>query len=423
VDRFRDLRRDLAGQRDREEGGGMKLLVVVSEFPKLTETFVYRNVAEYRRLGHEVSLFHVKPFRGSEIVHGFARDIVPDAFGFATLGGRALGGLAREAARRPGSVARLAAIIVRAHAREPKRGAIALSLVPKGIALGHWCRAAGIAHIHAEFAGFPATVAMIAARTAGIPFSFSAHANDIFVSQALLAEKAEAATFVRAISRYNVDFLSALDGFPRDRLRVIRCGVDPALLDAPAPAGPGDGPLHVLYVGSLIAKKGVEFLVDAIARVRNEIPVVCRIVGGGDRATALAERVERLGLGDVVRFDGALPAEAVSAAYAWSHVVVVPSVHGARGRMEGIPVVSMEALAHGRPVIATALSGIPELVETGATGFLVPPGDAAAIAEALRAVWRDWDGAAALGARGRARIGAEYRVDRNAATLAEAMAG
>jgi colanic acid/amylovoran biosynthesis glycosyltransferase len=91
--------------------------------------------------------------------------------------------------------------------------------------------------------------------------------------------------------------------------------------------------------------------------------------------------------------------------------------------MEGIPVVSMEALAHGRPVIATALSGIPELVETGATGFLVPPGDAAAIAEALRAVWRDWDGAAALGARGRARIGAEYRVDRNAATLAEAMAG
>jgi glycosyltransferase involved in cell wall biosynthesis len=399
----------------------VKILVVVSEFPKLTETFVYRNVAEYKRLGHDVSLFHVKPFHSAELLHDFARDIVPYAFTFAPAGGPALAALAREAVRRPGSVARLISMIARTHVREPQRGAIALSLVPKGIALGHWCRARGIEHIHAEFAGFPATVAMIASRSVGIPFSFSAHANDIFVSQALLPEKARAAEFVRSISGFNVDYLSGIEGFPRERLRVIRCGVDRAYLDAPPPIAPGTGPLHILYVGSLIEKKGVDFLISAIAELKDEIPMACRIVGRGDRAAALAGSVDAQGLGRIVRFDGALEAEGVRAAYGWAHVVVLPSVPGAGGRMEGIPVVSMEALAHARPVIATALSGVPELIEPGLTGFLVPPGDALAIAAALRDIWRDWDGAAALGARGRERIRSDYLVERNAALLAEAM--
>jgi glycosyltransferase involved in cell wall biosynthesis len=399
----------------------VKILVVVSEFPKLTETFVYRNVAEYKRLGHDVSLFHVKPFHSAELLHEFARNIVPDAFTFAPAGGPAFAALARELVSRPASLGRLISTIARVHVREPRRGAIALSLVPKGIALGHWCRAHGVEHIHAEFAGFPATVAMIASRSAGIPFSFSAHANDIFVSQALLQEKARAAEFVRSISDFNVDFLSGLDGFPRERLRVIRCGVDRAYLDSPPPTAPGAGPLRILYVGSLIEKKGVDFLISAIAELRDELPMTCRIVGHGDRADALAASVAAQGLGDIVRFDGPLEAEGVRDAYGWAHVVVLPSVPGAGGRMEGIPVVSMEALAHARPVIATALSGVPELIEAGLTGFLVPPGDAPAIAAALRDIWRDWDSAAALAARGRERIRSDYLVERNAALLAAAM--
>ena len=401
----------------------MNLLVVVSEFPKLTETFVYRNIAEYRRLGHRVSLFHVKPFRSDEILHEFAREIATDAFTFGYLDPSTLSGLIGEGLRRPGVVAGLSGEIIRAHLAQPKRGAIAMGVLPKGVALGRWCRENGIEHIHAEFAGFPATVAMIAGRVSGVPFSFSAHANDIFVSQALLPEKARAAAFVRTISDYNVDFLSKLDGFPEDRLRVIRCGVDASLLRAELPAPPGDGPLRILYVGSLIEKKGVEHLVRAVARLQGSVPMQCRIVGRGDLSEPLKQTVHALGLDDVIRFDGPQEAAGVRAAYDWAHVVVVPSVQGPNGRAEGIPVVAMEALALGRPVIASALSGIPELIEQGVTGFLVPPGDPESIAAALAQIHGNWDAASAAGLRGRERIRSEYLVERNAAELAAAMAG
>jgi glycosyltransferase involved in cell wall biosynthesis len=102
-------------------------------------------------------------------------------------------------------------------------------------------------------------------------------------------------------------------------------------------------------------------------------------------------------------------------------VAVVPSIVGDQGRIEGIPVVVMEALAHGIPVIASALSGIPELVEDGVTGYLLPPGDSAAIANAIKRIAADWDTAAAIAARGRERVSAEYIVEDNARKLATLM--
>ena len=398
----------------------MKILVVVSEFPKLTETFVYRNIAEYRRAGHEVTLFYAKKFFPGELVHGFARDTAASAFTFGFLAPRSLLALAREVLRHPLRQARLWAELARSHWGEPKRGLRAFAVLPKSVALGHWCRARGIGHIHAEFAGFPATVAMIAARVAGVPFSFSAHANDIFVSQALLAEKAERARFVRSISRYNIDWLGRhVAGFPAGRLRLIHCGVPRALLDAPEPAAPGQGPLNVLYVGSLIEKKGVIHLIGALARLN--LPVRCRIIGRGDLEPALRRAAAKAGLAETISFDGPKDAKGVSAAYRWAHVVVVPSVAGRKGRIEGIPVVAMEALAHARPLIASRLSGIPELVEDGVTGWLTEPGDAGGIAAALIAIHGDWPGAMAIARAGRDRVRAEYLIEDNAAALLRAM--
>lgn len=400
----------------------MKILVIVSEFPKLTETFVYRNIAEYRRAGHQVTLFYAKAFFADELVHDFARDTARTAFGLGFLSPRSLGALAAETLRRPGAQARLWAQIARAHRAEPRRGLRSFAVLPKAVALGHWCRAQGIDHIHAEFAGFPATVAMIAARVSGIPFSFSAHANDIFVSQALLADKAAEARFVRTISRYNIDWLRRnVPGFPMERLRLIPCGVPRELLDAPGPPPVGDGPLNVLYVGSLIEKKGVAHLIAALARLAPGVPLRARIIGRGDLEPALRQAVADAGLGGVVSFDGPADAEAVRAAYRWAHVVVVPSVVGRKGRAEGIPVVAMEALAHARPVVASALSGIPELVEHGVTGWLTEPGDAAAIADALAAIRTDWPRAAAIAQAGRERVRATYLIEDNAAALLRAM--
>lgn len=399
----------------------MKILVVVSEFPKMTETFVYRNIAEYRRRGHEAVVFYAKRFFPNEVVHEFARETVQSAFTYGFAAPRSIAALAREAATHPGAMFSLATEILSAHRTEPGRGARTFAVVPKSVALGHWCAANGVDHIHAEFAGFPATVAMIASRVSGVPFSFSAHANDIFVSEALLVEKAREARFVRTISEYNIDYLSKIAGFPTDKLRLLRCGVDRSLLSDDPPAAPGDGPLNILYVGSFAEKKGVGHLIDALETLKGRVPFRCRIVGGGELELPLKAAVASKNLGDVVTFDGPNDADGVREAYRWSHVVVIPSIVGRGGRIEGIPVVAMEALAHARPTVASRLSGIPELIEDGVTGWLTPPGDHAAIAAALTDIHTDWGTASAIGLRGRERIRAEYLVEDNAAGLLDAM--
>jgi colanic acid/amylovoran biosynthesis glycosyltransferase len=226
---------------------------------------------------------------------------------------------------------------------------------------------------------------------------------------------------VRSISRYNIAFLEKLDGFPTDKLQLVRCGVTRAIVRKEGPPAPVNEPLRILYVGSLIKKKGVNHLIDALAALPADLKWGARIVGGGDLAESLAAQAHSLGLDDRIKFEGPQPAEAVAQAFAKAHVAVVPSIVGDQGRIEGIPVVVMEALAHGIPVIASALSGIPELVEDGVTGYLLPPGDSAAIANAIKRIAADWDTAAAIAARGRERVSAEYIVEDNARKLATLM--
>lgn len=399
----------------------MKIIIVVSEFPKVTETFAYRNAIEYARLGHDVQIFHIKRFRTREIVHGFMQEIVDSAFTIGFVSPAALGALIMEAVTAPRRLGGLLARIFVAHRSEPKRGFEVLTYVPKAIALGRWCRSAGVDHIHAEFAGHPATTAMIAAQVSGIPFSFSAHANDIVVSQALLVEKAQQAAFVRSISLYNIAFLRNLPGFPAEKLHLVRCGVTGDTLQAESSPTLPERPFQILYVGSLIKKKGVRYLIDALARLPADLDWEARIVGGGNCEAELAEQTRTLGLEDRVRFEGPQPAEVVTRAFGAAHVAVVPSIIADRGRIEGIPVVVMEALAHGVPVIASALSGIPELVEDGVSGRLVPPGDPVAIAKALQEIAADWPVAAELARRGREKVAAEYVVEDNARKLVALM--
>ncbi|MEM1313637.1 MAG: glycosyltransferase [Pseudomonadota bacterium] len=397
----------------------MKIVVVVSEFPKLTETFVYREALEYSKRGHDVRIFHIKRFRKHEITHGFMRGLIDRAFTYGYASPPALAALIAEIATAPRRVFRTLRRIAAAYAREPRRGLAVLAYLPKALALGRYCRREGVDHIHAGFAGHPGTAAMIAAGGSGVPFSLSAHAHDIFVSQALLAEKSRDAAFVRTISRRNIEFLEGLEEFPSDKLRLVRCGVPRAALTEAAPDASRSGPFRILYVGSLIKRKGVRHLIDALSLLPSELDWRARIVGAGSLRKALEAQARRLGLGDRVSFEGPKPAEAAASAFHEAHAVVVPSILGDAGRTEGIPVVAMEAMALGVPVIASALSGIPELVEDGVTGRLVDPGDAQAIARALQDIHADRPAAVEMAARGRARIAAEYIVEDNAAVLAD----
>ncbi|MEM1398421.1 MAG: glycosyltransferase family 4 protein, partial [Pseudomonadota bacterium] len=266
-------------------------------------------------------------------------------------------------------------------------------------------------HIHAEFAGHPATAAWVISRATGLPYSVSCRAHDIFRTQRLLAQKLGEAAFVRTISEFGKRFLQErVPSVPASRYQVIHSSVDPASIPALDP--PATDPFHIVYVGSLEAKKGVGILLRAL----KDLPFDkwhCSIGGGGPDRTGLEVQTNELGLSDKVRFLGPLDIAGVMDLYAGASVVVAPSIIGPGGRAEGIPNVMIEALACQRPAISTAISGIPELIETGRTGLLVEPGSPEQLAEAITQIHGDPAKAFEMAAAGRAKVEAEFSLPVN----------
>lgn len=392
----------------------MKLLVIVTEYPKATETFIYRDLLKFADGGAEIALHHLAPFRRDQPLHRFAAPTRGWARYTPFFGRAAAGALVRALMRRPGTLAKAIGQIVAAFATKPKLCLKSLALVPKALAMAEEARRAGIDHVHAEFAGHPATVAWLMHRFGGPSYSVSCRAHDIFRTQKLLGAKLGEASAVRTVSTFGRDFLRArVPTLAEREIYVIRSSVDLSRIE-PAPLPPG--PFRILFVGALEAKKGVEHLLDALGIAAPRLgDWQCDLLGGGPLHGALQAQAEALGIAGRVRFHGAVDFETVADAYRGASLCVAPSVIGPGGRQEGIPNVMIEALAYARPAISTPISGIPELIESGVNGLLVPPGDPAALAEAILRVHGDPALAAEMGRRGRETVEARFDLSVNAA--------
>lgn len=387
----------------------MRLAIIVTEYPKTTETFILRDVMAFLGAGVDLRLYHLAPFRRAEILHDFAAPTRALARHAGLLTWRALG----AAARRPGQTAARAARIIRDQAPEPLLMVKSLALLPQASAIGDELAAWGADHVHAEFAGHPATAAWIIHHRTGIPYSVSCRAHDIFRSQRLLAPKLGDAAVVRTVSNYARRFvLDHVRGLDPGRVEVIHSSVDLAAIPLMDP--PPQAPFHILYVGALQMRKGVDVLLRALAGLA--VPDWCAtLAGDGPERARLQALAHGLGLGGRVRFLGKQGFDQISALYRQASVVVAPSVIGPKGRTEGIPNVMIEALAFRRPAISTAVSGIPELIIDGVTGYLVAPGSAEELGAALAAVHADPQAAWALACAGRRHVEAEFDLARNAA--------
>jgi glycosyltransferase involved in cell wall biosynthesis len=252
-------------------------------------------------------------------------------------------------------------------------------------------------------------------RLTGVPFSFTAHANDLFVAPVLLERKAVDAAFVAAISEYNHAYL--LERCPGARVEVVHCGVDLTRLPWHGLDG-RDG--HVLCVASLHAKKGHADLIEAFALLAGRSPGVgLELIGDGPERQGIQLRARDRGVEERVELLGARPAAFVRERLRRARVFALPSVRLASGRMEGIPVALMEAMAAGVPVVATRLSGIPELVQDGVTGLLVEPHDPDALAAALERLLGDDTLAAELSANARALVERSFNLTAEATRLGE----
>ena len=217
-----------------------------------------------------------------------------------------------------------------------------------------------------------------------------------------LAWAARRSDRVVAISHYTAGELRELADVP---IEVIPYTTSLPEVGATSPAPDGKGP--VLFVGRLVERKGVAHLIEAIARLGSLGPRL-EIVGEGPERPGLEALAERLGVADRVVFRGKIPPDELQASYARAAVCVLPSVLDARGDTEGLGVVLLEAMNHATPVIASRVGGIPDVVEDGVSGLLVPPGDAAALAAAVRRLRDDPDLARRLGEGGRRRLREQF---------------
>lgn len=263
---------------------------------------------------------------------------------------------------------------------------VALRHFTQAVLLSGLVHRSGACHVHAAFAHSPAAVAYQVHLLTGLPFSFAAHAKDLYLSEPTnLARRAAAATFVLVCSASAGRDLRAVAG-PAAEIRLQHHGVDTTTF-RPAeqlPAAAPPQPLRLLAVGRLVAKKGYPVLLQALSEVADGgRRVRCQIIGAGPLQSSLQRSIDELGLRDCVELRGALTRQEVTAAYREADAFVQASVVLADGDRDGIPNSVLEAMSSGLPVVASAVAGIPEVIDHGVTGVLVPPGAAHDLADAL----------------------------------------
>jgi colanic acid/amylovoran biosynthesis glycosyltransferase len=374
------------------------------------EPFIVTEALALGRQGWNVT---VVPVRGTgPVVHGDARQLEASAYPLLSL--RILAAAAAEAATRPRATVRALGSLRSSRSRDVYLRNLAV--LPKALWLARCARDVGAVHIHAHWASTPSTMAMLAARHAGIPWSFTAHRWDIAENN-LLGEKARSASFVRVISAHGAEELRRTVGLAGFAPSVLYMGVD---LPPTAERERHSGPLRIVTPARLVEKKGHEYLLEAVRALRSRgVAVRVDLAGDGPLGPALRERAIELGVQEDVVFLGTLPHDELLRRMEigeWD-AVVLPSVITSAGELEGIPVALIEALACGVPAVGTEIGGTPELLGEGA-GILVPPGDAAGLAEALEMLASEAEIRADLARAGRARVEERFDVDRVAAELA-----
>lgn len=399
----------------------MSVIAYISQgFPSLTTTFVYREVLALRRRGltiRPISTWRPQPGTLSEEAVGLIEEtfyIFP--LRWLRLLAAHLHYLVTRPRRYLGTLG-LLTLFNHESLRNRLRLLVHFAYAVCATAEIERCQAQ---HIHADFALNAATVALVASRLTGRPFSFTAHAADIFVNPILLREKIAAARFIVAISEYNRRHLIEVAGENgvASKIHVVHCGLDVDQF-VPNRERPSNARPLLLAIGRLVEKKGLRYLVKAchILAERGR-DFECYIVGQGPEEPTLRELVERYDLTDRVRLLGALPQERVRELLRQADVFALPCVVGSDHDQDGIPVVLMEAMATGVSVVSTRLSGVPEIVRDDVSGLLVPPGDANALVDAIVRLWDNPSLAARLADEGRATVERDFDIEKNAGRLA-----
>jgi colanic acid/amylovoran biosynthesis glycosyltransferase len=385
------------------------LAYLFERFPSFTQTFCYREVWELRRQGVFPAMFSVRR-PGDEVAQEWEMSIIREVEYLP--GDEELVREVDRALRKKRLPARAAEELV-----EWGRKTDFLRLY-QAAWLGPHLQALGVRHVHAHFAGLAARTAFWIERFFGIGFSFTAHANDIFAPKPFeisLGKLMGSARAIVTVSDFGVRFLREKYPGEADRIHRVYNGIDladfrVADLAAPTPA--------IVSIGRLIEKKGFSDLIEACRLLfERGIDFRCEIIGEGPLEPALREQIRTAGLTSSVTLSGPLPQEEVRARLARSAVFALPCVTEAGGGMDNLPTVVMEAMAAALPVVSTAIGGVPEMVQDGITGFLLPEQQPAALADILSRLLSEPGLRRSLGKAGRERATRLFALDQTVRTL------
>lgn len=397
-----------------------KVGYVVSTWPRLSQTFVLNEILALERRGLPLRVFSTKSPR-AEPVHAKVRKVrAPITY----LNVRRRVGPILSANLRTARAAPARYLRALAHALRFGRPDVLWRFVQAGY-LADLIRREGITHLHAHFTTAPTLVAMFTHQLARVPYTFTAHARDIFAdtSPELLQVEMDNARAVVTVSDYNERYLCKLKPDLNGKLRRINYGVDLSEFKFRGTRRSGPQPPIILAVARLVEKKGLRDLLLSAELLREQgLPFRVQIIGEGEQRKVLEALIADRNLQDCVILMGAQPHEEVILAYDRACVFVLPCVVASDGDRDGLPNVLLEAMASGIPVVSTAVAGIPELIESECDGLLVPAGDPVALSGALKRLLADPELRERLAANARVKVEEKFSIDHSAENLMDLFA-
>jgi glycosyltransferase involved in cell wall biosynthesis len=401
-----------------------RIAYLTGQYPEVSLTFILREVEGLRALGAEVLTCSIRETPAVQHPGPAEKQAAASTFHVlkAARNPRVFLGAQGRALRHPTRYFGALALALRTGSPGIRAFFYQLIFFFEATVLARHLEQEKVQHLHNHFVFGSATVAMLASKMTGIPYSFTLHgpADLLEPYRWRLDEKTARAKFVSVISHYaRSQLMFFSDPAHWDKIKIIHCGVDPALYDRPAgPPLPArrDDEIRLVFVGRLAPVKGLRVLLAALAQLRDDLPNLHLVlVGDGpDRKTLEAAAAP---LGDRVTFTGYLSQSEVAQAMQAADICVLPSF------AEGVPVVLMEAMASRKPVIATQVAGVGELVEDGVSGFIVPPGDMESLAARIRVLAGDAKLRVQMGKAGRDKVVAEFDIADEVVRLAGLFAG
>lgn len=393
----------------------MKIAYLVNQYPQVSHSFVRREIAGLEACGHTIERISIRPCRETLKDEADVAELGRTRSLLKAGGGALIGAAVWSVVMRPVRFSRALRQAVRLDRRSDRGLLRHMVYLLEACLLRRWMDAADVDRVHAHFGTNSTAVAMLCRALGGPPYSFTVHGPEEFDKphSLSLSEKIEHADFVVAISSFGRSQLSRWRPFSDwGRIHEVHCGVDETFLRAEPTPVPDSR--RLVCVGRLCEQKAQGLLVQAAARlIHGGDPFELTLVGDGPMREEIEALIAQEEIGEHVRITGWMSGSEVREEIEQARALVLPSF------AEGLPVVIMEALALGRPVVSTYVAGIPELVEPGVCGYLTPAGSVDALVEAMRSVLAEpTEALTKMGEQGRRRVSERHNAATEAARLA-----